>query len=266
MDLNVASIYSILVCVCIHTLHYLWTSPINTVSKLIEVRHFSSSNWIHRKHVSTPVHVIFADNLVYRAGSARIPFNDEVKQDSPYDIPRDHHERTLYAIPRSIPASSISGSTYFTNISSHSETVTSAPYSYFVQTPNSGGKKPQTVMPGGSTYDKPRGHMIMLEKGTPTNTHGNPEYMYMESASETTDGDAHSGGNYNKTMSEVCCHRMNFRFVWVGDMDRHGLPNTPVSHPSFLNSEHKLQLPKLINKSHTLIVPSLYSSPGGNGQ
>lgn len=169
--------------------------------------------------VSTPVHVTFADNLTYRAGSARIPFNDEVKQDNPYDIPRDHHDRTLYAIPKSIPASSISSSTYFTNTSSHSETVTSAPYSYFVQPPNSGGKKLPTVVTGGNSYDKPRGHMIMLEKSTPTNTHGNPEYLYMENASETTDGDEHVGGNYDRTMSEVndvCCHRMNFGLCgWV---------------------------------------------------
>lgn len=160
----------------------------------------------------------FADNLIYRAGSDRIPFGGGQKKPSkyehPYDIPRDHHNRALYDIPKNTPASVSSSINY--EIVSRSDTVTSAPSSDYLQSLPPKRKKPPMPTPYGNSYRKPtaNGHSVEPEALQETAIVDDTEYIYMENTSETTAGVEELGGNHDKTSREVMCYR-GTSCMWV---------------------------------------------------
>ena len=142
---------------------------------------------------------MIADNLIYRAGSDRIPFSNGKtpgKYEHPYDIPRDHHNRSLYDIPKNKSAT-ISSSTSNGNAST-SEIAASAPSEY--QQPN----PTVPAIPNGNIYQSPSGLQVNPgAKVRVTSILDDPVYIYMDNNSETTDGDEELGGNHDKTSSEV---------------------------------------------------------------
>lgn len=145
-----------------------------------------------------------ADNLIYRAGSDRIPFsngNISGKNEHPYDIPRDHHDRALYDIPKNkLSTTSISS---IKDISSVSELASSAVPSNYQQ-PSTPSRKsaPVSSVSNGNTYQIPndRKAMPVATKKQVTSIFDDPEYIYME---ETTVGDEKSSGGHDKSSSEV---------------------------------------------------------------
>ena len=124
----------------------------------------------------------FVDNLLYRAASERIPVkvpkrktkNEGAKKDKgdkyPYDIPKDHHNRALYDIPRSSLSSSANYEVFGkpdSELTQSNATSTEA---------ENGGDVTATtkvapVKP--PRYEVPSGDDV--------------EYVYMENTSETTD-------------------------------------------------------------------------------
>ena len=162
---------------------------------------------------------IISDNLIYRAGSDRIPFstgNIPGKHEHPYDIPRDHHDRALYDIPRN-KLSTLS-TTSINEISSVSEVTTSAVPSEYQQpsTPSRKNAAP-VLVPNGNNYQIPSGVKAKPETTKPrvTSIFDDPEYIYMENSSETTDGDEESGGSHDKTSSEVNVALHCYGKIWV---------------------------------------------------
>lgn len=146
-----------------------------------------------------PFHIT-ADNLIYRAGSDRIPFgtgNVPGKYEHPYDIPRDRHNRSLYDIPRNKHATTSTSS--INDTSSVSELASSAVPSEYQQpcTPSRKNGAPASQLPNGNTYQIPSGLKAKPEatKKRVTSIFDDPEYIYMEN---TTDG-----GSLDKTSSEV---------------------------------------------------------------
>jgi hypothetical protein len=147
---------------------------------------------------------IIADNLIYRAGSDRIPFsngNVSDKHEHPYDIPKDHHDRALYDIPKNKLATISTSS--INEISSISELSSSAVPSEYQQPCTPSRKSaPVSSVPNGNTYQIPRDHKASPEttKKRVTSIFDDPEYIYME---ETTAGDEESSGSHDKPSSEV---------------------------------------------------------------
>lgn len=150
-------------------------------------------------------HNNIADNLIYRAGSDRIPFsngNTSGKYEHPYDIPKDHHDRALYDIPKNKPSTTSISS--INDISSVSELASSAVPSDYQQ-PSTPSRKsaPVSSISNGNTYQIPNDHkaaMPVATKKRVTSIFDDPEYIYME---ETTVGDADSNGSHDKPSSEV---------------------------------------------------------------
>lgn len=125
---------------------------------------------VHTPWQSNSSHFPFADNLVYKVVSdtklsVRLPKKKKNKQDdrNAYDIPRDHHNRALYDIPKSSPAS--------LHYEVASRLGSEASRSYSVEDRN--GQTTVEVAPSQS-QPKPEDDV---------------EYIYMEDTSEVGDGD-----------------------------------------------------------------------------
>ena len=97
-------------------------------------------------------HYFVTDNLIYRVGSDRIPFQTGRKQESLYDVPRDQHKRTLYDIPKSL-SPSLATSTN-SALTTHSVIETSTPPSNGLQTSPTSVTPPLAVVEG-NVYEEP---------------------------------------------------------------------------------------------------------------
>ena len=147
------------------------------------------------------------------------------KYEHPYDIPRDHHNRSLYDIPKNKPAV-ISVSSNNETIST-SEIATSVPPLEYQQPYSPSGKNAPVLVPNESHYLIPSGLKAKPEaKARVISTVDDPLYVYMDNNSETTDGDEELGGNHDKTSSEVNINTWHCYgkcgFVWVVHLSIHG--------------------------------------------
>lgn len=148
----------------------------------------------------------FPDNLIYRAGSDRIPFDAGKTTESPYDIPRDRHDRTLYDIPKSLPASLTTTANY--EIASQSDVTNPAPSLHYLQTESPTDTKP--VAEGKGIYDTPKDHKVSTESNVLNSLFDDSEYIYMSHNSGTTEQSEEMSRSDDKSTSEV---NINFFFL-----------------------------------------------------
>ena len=127
--------------------------------------------------------------MIYRVGSDRIPFQvSKTKQESPYDIPRDQHERTLYDIPKSL-SNSTANSTAGSAVASHSVIeISTPPFDGIQMSPSSLNTAPVKLQDG-NVYEQPIDSSWQPQvKAALGGIVNDPQYIYMSNNSGTTDG------------------------------------------------------------------------------